>query len=101
MLLILSDGTIEILEYLSKREYGYFKDLRNLINYRTNKYFSSTTISVRIKELVTCGAIEKIIASEKGRNVVAYKLTSNGTSAYDLSINFEEELKKYLKLPYI
>lgn len=97
--LIIAEGALEMLQFLSKRELGYFKELRDLKNVRTNRYFSATTISTRLKELTQYAAIEKVISTVNGRNVVAYKITKAGLRALEMAGAFEEDLKKVLKKP--
>ncbi len=95
--LIISEGTLEILQFLGKQKTGYFKELRNLKNIRTGRYFSSNTISSRLKELVEHGAIEKTVSEVSKRNVVAYEITPAGKKALDLADKFEDELRIVLK----
>lgn len=95
--LIISEGTVEILYYLSQRDVGYFKDLRNLRNIRTGRCFSATTVSTRVKELIEKGAIERTIALSGSRNVIAYRITDIGKKAISITDDFEEELRKIFK----
>jgi DNA-binding HxlR family transcriptional regulator len=95
--LIIGEGALEILQFLAKREVGYFKELRNLKNMRTKRDFSPTTISMRLKELIEMGAVSKEVASISNRNVVAYKITDGGRTCLILADKFENELKKALK----
>lgn len=95
--MLLAEGSIEILEFLNKHKMGYFKQLRDLKNFRTERFFSASTVSNRLKELVEYGALEKTIATSQGRNVVAYQITPAGSEALKLTDRFEEELRKILK----
>ncbi len=97
IILIISEGAIEILHFLNQREVGYFKELRNLKNLRTGRYFSASTISTRLKELSDYGAIEKAISTVSGRNVVAYRINEAGKKTLELADRFEGELKRVLK----
>jgi len=95
--LIISEGALEILQFLNERDVGYFKELRKLKNIRTQTFFSTTTISNRLKELLEYGAIGKTISMSSGRNVVGYKITETGKKAVVLADKFEDELRKILK----
>ncbi len=95
--LIIAEGALEILDFLSKREVGHFKELRKLKNMRTGTFFSTTTISSRLKELLEYNAIEKTISISSGRNVVAYKISSAGRRALELADRFDKELGEVLK----
>lgn len=97
MALIIGEGALEILQFLAKREVGYFKELRDLKNIRTEKFFSPSTISFRLKELIQCGAVSRQIAVSSGRNVVAYKITETGKQSLELADKFENELRAILK----
>ncbi len=95
--LLVSEGTLEILKYLAERDVGHFKELRSLKNFRTKRNFSSNTISLRIKELVGYGAIERTISDSKGRNLVAYRITDAGRKCIELADKFDDELSVVLK----
>lgn len=96
MSLIISEGTLEILQFLKERELGHFKDLRKLRNIRTDRFFSSNTVSARLKELVEFGAIRKTVSDSTGRNTVAYELTDEGEKSLELAERFEKELQAVL-----
>ena len=92
--MILSEGSLEILEIAKDSEPKHFTDFRELVNSRTGKVFSPNTISTRLKELVEVGALERIITKTKReRDVVGYKITSGGLKALETSYKYEEELQ--------
>ncbi|KAF5431923.1 DNA-binding transcriptional regulator, HxlR family [Candidatus Methanophagaceae archaeon] len=92
--MILSEGSLEILEIAKDSEPKHFTDFRELVNSRTGKVFSPNTISTRLKELVEVGALERIITKTKReRDVVGYKITPAGLKALETSYRYEEELQ--------
>jgi DNA-binding HxlR family transcriptional regulator len=96
--MILAEGSLEILDFLGSHEIGFFKDLRKIINPRTKKPFGATTISARLKELEKAKALERIAAQTNlRRNTVGYRITSEGRKAFQLSVEFEKNLSKFLK----
>ncbi|MGB7532501.1 MAG: hypothetical protein WA977_05920 [Halobacteriota archaeon] len=96
--MILSEGSLEILEIAKDGEPKHFTDFRELVNSRTGKVFSPNTISTRLKELVEVGALKRIITKTKReRDVVGYKITSKGLKALDISYRYEEELQTALE----
>ena len=96
--MLISEGTIEILKFLEDGGLRQFGDVRNLINPRTNKAFSQTTLSNRLRELVKCGILEQqILAREKGRSTIGYKITQNGLRTLEVARKFERALEKVLK----
>ena len=92
--MILSEGSLEILEVAKDEEAKQFTDFRKLVNSRTGKVFSPNTISTRLKELVEIGALERIITKTKReREVVGYKITLEGLKALEISYRYEEGLQ--------
>jgi len=92
--MILSEGSLEILEIAKDGEPKHFTDFRELVNSRTGNVFSPNTISTRLKELVEVGALERIITKTKrDREVVGYKITPEGLKALEISCRYEEELQ--------
>lgn len=92
--LLLSEGCLEILDFLNEQKSGHFNEFRALYNSRTDRIFSANTISTRLKELVELGAIKKIVStSQKGRNSVGYKITEKGKNVLEIAYRFENELK--------
>lgn len=92
--MILSEGSLEILEIAKDSEPKHFTNFRELVNSRTGKVFSPNTISTRLKELVEVGALERIITKTKReRDVVGYKITPEGLKALEISYRYEEELQ--------
>jgi len=93
--MILSEGSLEILEVAKDGEPKHFTDFRELVNSRTGKVFSPNTISTRLKELVEVEALERIITKTKrDREVVGYRITHAGLKALEISYRYEEELQK-------
>ena len=86
---------VEIKSEVTKGNRGIV--LRDLKNIRTEKFFSPSTISFRLKELIQCGAVSRQIAVSSGRNVVAYKITETGKQSLELADKFESELRMILK----
>ncbi|MFH1306280.1 MAG: hypothetical protein ABIH83_01325 [Candidatus Micrarchaeota archaeon] len=96
--MLLAEGALEILECIEELEVARFGDFKRLRNGRTGKVFSANTLSSRLKELASSGAIDNtVIESRKQRKVVGYKITANGKKALRLAIKYENELEKILK----
>ena len=92
--MILSEGSLEILEVAKDGKPKHFTDFKELVNTRTGRVFSPNTISTRLKELVEVGALERIITKTKrDRDVVGYKITPEGLKALEISYRYEEELQ--------
>lgn len=92
--MILSEGSLEILEAAKDGESKHFTDFRALVNSRTGKIFSPNTISTRLKELVEIGALERIITkTQRDREVVGYRITPEGLKALEISYWYEEKLQ--------
>ena len=96
--MLLSEGALEILEYISESSIARFVHFKELTNSRTGKVFSANTLSARLKELTAAGAIENIVvASPKQRKLVGYRLTPAGKKALELAREYEEKLGRVLK----
>ena len=92
--LILSEGTLEILEFANDIKPKCFTDFKGLINARTGRVFSPNTLSTRLKELVEIGAIERVITkTESDRDVVGYKITPEGLKALEIAYTYEKNLQ--------
>ena len=96
--MILKEGALEILE-LSKdnvaKQFANFKDLKNS---RTGKYFSQTTISDRLKDMIEVKALEKVITKSKlQKDVVGYRITERGLKILETAYDFEEKLEKIIR----
>lgn len=89
------NGNLVILEslYNSSRPMQ-FKELRDLVNPRTNKKFSSSTIALKLKELENKGVIENEVYKDKKKKVVAYSISNRGKETYLVLKETEEKLKK-------
>jgi len=95
--LLLSEGALEILERLAEVGIGRFTDFRQLKNGRTGKIFSGNTISTRLKELISAGAVANEVVAEQGqRRLVGYRLTESGKKALVISLEYEKKLEKAL-----
>ena len=93
--MILSEGSLEILEVAKDGEPKHFTDFREIVNSRTWKVFSPNTISTRLKELVEVEALERIITKTKrDREVVGYSITYSGLKALEIYYRYGEELQK-------
>ncbi len=96
--MILSEGTLDLLESMKDEKPKYFKQFRELKNERTSSGYSPSTISTRLKELINIGAVERVITkTETGREVAGYKITQKGITALQLSYDYEERLKGVFK----
>jgi len=96
--MILSEGSLEILEVAKDGKPKHFTDFREIVNSRTGKVFSPNTISTRLKELVEAGVLERIITkTQREREVVGYKITPAGLRALEISYRYEEELETVLE----
>lgn len=96
--MILREGSLDILELSKDRNSKQFADFRNLKNSRTGKYFSQTTISDRLKELIEIKALQKVITRSKlDKDVVGYKITDIGMKVLETAYEFEERLKVVIK----
>lgn len=96
--MILSEGTLDLLEFMKDEKPKYFKQFRELRNERTNRKYSPSTISSRLKELITLGAVERAITkTETGREVAGYEITKKGIEALELSYEYENKLEGMFK----
>jgi len=89
-------GTLELLKFLNnKNEPVKFKEMRDLINPKTNKKYSSATISKSIKNLEENEIIENKIIIKNKQKILGYSLTEKGSKSLDI---LNEAEKKYEKL---
>ncbi len=96
--MLLREGALEILELAKDKQPKQFANFKDLKNSRTTKYFSQTTISDRLKELVDIKALEKVITKSKlKKDVVGYKITQNGLKILETAYEFEDRLEKIIK----
>lgn len=96
--MILREGSLEILELAKDKTPKQFVNFKNLKNSRTNKYFSQTTISDRLKDMIRIKALEKVMMKSKlKKDVVGYKITEAGLKILETSYEFEEKLKKIIR----
>ena len=93
--MILSEGVLDLLEFLGDGKPRYFKQFRELKNERTGRKYSPTTLSSRLRELIKQGLVEHTITETgTGRKVAGYKITKKGIKALKLSNEYENKLKK-------
>ena len=90
-----SRGNLVILEslYNSSRPMQ-FKELRELVNPKTNKKFSSSTIAAKLKELEEKGVIQNEIYKDKRKKVLAYSISESGRETFLVLNETEKKLKK-------
>jgi DNA-binding HxlR family transcriptional regulator len=89
------NGTKEILEALNNsKEPLQFKDLRKLVNPKTGKPFSSSTISGKIKILEEIETIENAITTTKKRKHLGYAITDMGKESLKIFNETHEKLEK-------
>lgn len=92
--MILAEGSPNILQELNKGRGKQFKDFIKLVNPRTNNFFSPNTITRRVKELTSIGAMkETIIKGDKGKSVIGYVITQKGKQALQISEKYEKVLQ--------
>jgi len=96
--MLLSEGSLDILAFLKDKKTGQFTDLLKLKNKRTNRGFSPTTISARLDELETIGAITTTAVKTKRRRVLGYQITEKGLKILDTAFEFEGKLKEIVDI---
>lgn len=88
-------GNLVILEsLLNSSTPMQFKDLRELVNPKTNKKFSSSTMASKLRELEEKGAIKNEIFKAKNRKVLGYAISKSGKETFLILKETEEKLKK-------
>ena len=93
--MILSEGVLDLLEFLGDGKPRYFKQFRELENERTGSKYSPTTISSRLKGLIKQGLVEHTLTETgTGRKVAGYRITRKGVKALKLSHEYENKLRK-------
>ena len=93
--MLVSVGAVDILQELSRGKPKQFTDFTNMINQRTKNKFSPTTISMRLKELTSLGAIKPTIVNpQKGRRKIAYMITPKGKKMLEICFEFEKKLEE-------
>lgn len=85
-------GTLEILTAVREAP-KTFTELKRLINPRTKKPLSPTTLSARLRELTRIQALKRRVIRRDDRASVGYKITPKGLSILRLSTELEEALK--------
>ena len=91
--MLLSEGSLDILNFLKNNKTGQFTQLLKLKNKRTNKGFSPTTISARLDELEKMGAIATLAVKTSRRRTLGYQITAKGLKILETAYEFEETLK--------
>lgn len=95
---ILANGTLEILKKTIDKKPKHFEDFRGLVNYKTNKKFSPSTISLRLKQLIKLGTLKRTITETRtGREVVGYVISEKGIKIIKFFDKCEGELELILK----
>ena len=93
-----TNGRLEILKKCADGKPKHFEDFRSILNYKTNKKFSPSITSLRLKQLIKLGALKRTIAKTKtGREVVGYIITKKGIKITDFFDKSEEDLNLILK----
>lgn len=91
----LSKGNLEILKFLENKNLPVqFKVLREIVNPKTNKKYSSSTVAASIRDLELKGAIRNEIIRQNKRKSVGYKLTNCGQNTLNILKEAEEKLQK-------
>lgn len=92
---LLNDCTFDILDYINKNTSAVqFKELKTLSNPKTNKKYSSSTISEKLKDLTNENLLEKVIIKNKSPTQNGYILTLKAKKALELLKETENEYKK-------
>lgn len=93
---LFSKSNIEIIKELQKSNSPLqFKDLKMLQNPKTNKKYSSRTISESLKELEEQKIIQNQIISKNKRKTIGYAITKKGKETFNI---IKEAQSKYEKL---
>lgn len=88
--------TLNILTYIKNSNSAVqFKELRFLSNPKTNKKYSSSTISEKLKKLQEENLIEKIVIKNKSPTRNGYILTEKSKKTFEI---LKETEDKYSKL---
>ncbi|MBU2639300.1 MAG: hypothetical protein KKG75_01185 [Nanoarchaeota archaeon] len=92
-----TSGGLEILKKGMDRKPKHFENFRSILNHKTNRKFSPSTISLRLKQLIKLGALKRTITETKtGREVVGYIITKKGIQIIKFFDKSEEELNLIL-----
>lgn len=95
---IMNNGTIEMLKASADKKPKRFEDFRDLINSKTNKRFSPSTISFKLKELTELGMLKRILTKTRtGRVVVGYVITGKGIEVVGLFESHNAKLRSILE----
>lgn len=91
---IMNNGTIEMLKASADKKPKRFEDFRELINPKTNKRFSPSTISFKLKELTELGMLKRVLTKTRtGRIVVGYVITQKGIDVLGLFESYNAKLR--------
>lgn len=92
---LLNNCKFDILELTTKKDSPIqFKDFKFLRNPKTNKSYSSSTITAKLKELTKEKLIEPIIIKNKSPIQYGYTSTEKAKKALELIKETEEKYKK-------
>lgn len=90
----MNDGTIELLKICTDKKPKRFEDFREIINPKTNKSFSPSTISFKLKELTDLGMLKRIVTKTRtDRVVVGYVITQKGIGVLHIFQAYKTKLK--------
>lgn len=92
---IFSQNTLIILDYIKNQNKPIqFKELRDIKNPKTNKKFSSATVSKTLKELEENKLIDNEIIKIQKRKTLGYITTEKGNKTINLLKETQEKLEK-------
>ena len=92
---IFLNNNLVILQYLKdKNKAIQFKELRDIKNPKTNKKFSSATVSKLLKELENEDLINNEIIKLNKRKTLGYVITEKGNKTIKVLKETEEKLEK-------
>lgn len=95
--MLLSEGCLDILQYLKENKTAQFKDLSKLKNRRTGKPFSPNTLSSRLDDLEEMEAISIVAVKTDRKRSLGYEITEKGNKIIEVAANFEMRLKQIVE----
>jgi DNA-binding MarR family transcriptional regulator len=91
--MLIKRGMIEILQMADGGGTKHFVDFTKILIKK--RRLSSSTVSKRLGELLTAGAISEVIArSDSGRRIIAYTTTDKGRNVVANAEQLEEALTR-------
>ena len=92
---LFSKSNIEIIKELQKSNSPLqFKDLKLIANPKTDKKYSTRTISESLKELEEYKIITNQVMTKSKRKTVGYIITEKGKQTFNIIKEAEEKYKK-------